>query len=190
MLLALAVRLSRKFIKSMGLISQQFEYTAQSSVLNHVYSAYIFFVYIIDTHSVLQWYISISCRYATHTARGKDFCHRSPSIYARYISFWSSRDTCTFIQSLSHKRQTPLIMPHYGPMIALTSHTRTLSSHPQLAHHPSAPKRHQSTPVTNSVCRPILPISLPLPNTIGSAIISSFECPIALPSVHTRHVIS
>ena len=189
MLLALAVSLSRRFIRSMGLISQQFEYTAQSSVLDHVHFAYTFFVYIIPTlfyngtsiYPVIMQHISLE---AWNSAI-------DPPAYMLAIShFWSSHDTCTFIQSLSHKRQTPLIMRHYGPMIALTSHTRTLSSHPQLAHHPSAPKRHQSTPVTNSVCRPILPISLPPPNTMGSAIISSFECPIALPSVHTRHVIS
>jgi hypothetical protein len=59
-------------------------------------------------------------------------------------------------------------------IIFFTSHMHTLSSQPQLAAHPSAPNMHQSTPVTNSVCRPILPISLG-------------PCP---PSVQTRHVIS
>lgn len=49
----------------------------------------------------------------------------------------------------------------YLPMNSLTSQTQSRSSHPVLATHPSLPNRHQSTPHTNSVCRPILPNSLP-----------------------------
>lgn len=55
----------------------------------------------------------------------------------------------------------PNICPHHGPMKSLTSQTQSRSSHPVLATHPSLPNRHQSTPHTNSVCRPILPNSLP-----------------------------
>lgn len=80
-------------------------------------------------------------------------------------------------------------IPNYDPIIALTSQTSTRSSHPQLAHHPSAPNKHQSTPMTNSVCLPIRPNSLPPPSAIGSGT-PSFATPNALPSVHTRHVIS
>ena len=51
--------------------------------------------------------------------------------------------------------------PYRGPMKSLTSQTQSLSSHPVLATHPSLPNKHQSIPHTNSVCRPILPSSLP-----------------------------
>lgn len=85
-----------------------------------------------------------------------------------------------------------------------TSHTSTLSSQPQLAHHPSVPNRHQSTPMANSVCRPIRPSSLPPPTPIPPWpppstpppwMISALPSPVPgaaplLPSVHSRHVMS
>ena len=81
------------------------------------------------------------------------------------------------------------IFPYHGLMNSLTSQTQSLSSHPVLAAHPSLPNKHQSTPHTNSVWRPILPNSLPCsppnPTTPGRGG-SAF----ALPSVHTRHVMS
>jgi hypothetical protein len=65
----------------------------------------------------------------------------------------------------------------HGRINVRTSHTQRRSSQPQLAAQPSLPNKHQSTPVTNSVCLPMLPSSLAGP-------------PCSPPSVHTRHVMS
>lgn len=96
------------------------------------------------------------------------------------------------------------VLVFYCPIKALTSQINSLSSQPQLAHHPSAPNKHQSTPITNSVCAPIRPISLPPPNANGSPPPKSLFIPIPIdgvpsafppapsadPSVQTRQVIS
>jgi hypothetical protein len=68
-------------------------------------------------------------------------------------------------------------------MNSRTSHTRTLSSQAQVVHQPSAPNMHQSTPMANSVCASILPISLPNPAPLPP--LSSVD-----PSAHTRQLMS
>ena len=70
----------------------------------------------------------------------------------------------------------------YRPMTALASQTNTLLSQLTLAHHPSDPNKHQSTPVTNSVCLFNRPISRPAPPNVPGVLL--------VPSVHTLHVIS
>jgi hypothetical protein len=71
---------------------------------------------------------------------------------------------------------------HHGLMTALASQTSSLLSQLTLAHHPSDPNKHQSTPVTNSVCRFSLPISRGVPAIVPDML--------PVPSVHTLHVIS
>jgi len=69
-----------------------------------------------------------------------------------------------------------IVPSNHGRITVRTSHTQRRSSQPQLAAHPSLPNKHQSTPVANSVCLPILP--------------SSLACACSPPSDHTRHVMS
>jgi hypothetical protein len=71
---------------------------------------------------------------------------------------------------------------HHGLMTALASQTSSLLSQLTLAHHPSDPNKHQSTPVTNSVCLFSLPISRGVPPMVPDML--------PVPSVHTLHVIS
>ena len=109
------------------------------------------------------------------------------------------------ILTLPKSQSSRLLGDSYCPMKAPTSHTNNLSSQPQLAHHPSAPNKHQSTPITNSVCAPIRPISLPPPYAKGSPCPKPPGLPIPVdggvpsalpldpnadPSVQTRHVMS
>lgn len=53
----------------------------------------------------------------------------------------------------------PIVHGRFINMLA--SHRRTRSSHPTEATQPPAPNKHQSTPVTNSVCLFMMPISAP-----------------------------
>lgn len=68
-----------------------------------------------------------------------------------------------FLYSLSFGFNANLIPPlsHRGCIKRLASHSRTLSSQPAEATQPPAPNRHQSTPVTNSVCLFMMPICAP-----------------------------
>lgn len=88
-----------------------------------------------------------------------------------------------------------LISPGYRLNNEFASHNNTLSSHPTLATHPPAPKRHQSTPVANSVCRFISPSCLPgLTGAFTSSPTSGPPIVVVAadddPSVHTRTVMS
>lgn len=78
----------------------------------------------------------------------------------------------------------------HAPIAARTSHTKRFSSHPVLAHHPSLPNIHQSTPVTNSVCWPIRPNSIPIDGAGPERIVSRSPIPASDPSLHARQVMS
>ena len=82
-------------------------------------------------------------------------------------------DTCAPIEAPS-----PSLYTAVQCIKARTSQTQSRSSQPQLATQPSLPNKHQSTPVANSVCRPILPISR-----------APFPCP-SPPSLQIRQVMS
>lgn len=80
---------------------------------------------------------------------------------------------------------SPSSLSHHLLKSVCASQTKTLSSHPTLATQPPVPKRHQSTPVQNSVCLFINPNSCPTLMTF-----SSCGNGIALPSLQTLTVMS
>lgn len=101
----------------------------------------------------------------------------------RYMPSWYQKVVClSFIFYL--RGNNTIFSAHRGCINRLASHSRTLSSQPAEATQPPAPNRHQSTPVTNSVCLFMTPICAP-----GRAV-GTGPCGWLEASFHNRTVMS